>query len=81
MTQTVTRKARRSREPGLLTTESRKALLRLRKAYYDLIQPSNAIERHFVDWIAMLAWEVLRFLRIKAELLNCALLEALKILR
>jgi hypothetical protein len=81
MTQTVTRKARRSREPGLLTTESRKAFLRLRKAYYDLIQPSNAIERHFVDWIAMLAWEVLRFLRIKAELLNCALLEALKILR
>jgi hypothetical protein len=77
MTQTVTRKARRSREPGLLTTESRKAFLRLR----DLIQPSNAIERHFVDWIAMLAWEVLRFLRIKAELLNCALLEALKILR
>ncbi|MGC1561238.1 MAG: hypothetical protein WA820_15505 [Bradyrhizobium sp.] len=65
----------------MLTTESWKAFLRLRKAYYDQIQPSNAIERHFVDWIAMLAWEVLRFLRIKAELLNCALLEALKILR
>jgi hypothetical protein len=78
MTQASTRKARRSREPGLLTTESRKEFLRFRKAIYDEIQPSNAIERHFVDWIAMLAWEVLRFLRIKAELINCALLEALQ---
>jgi hypothetical protein len=78
MTQATTRKARRSREPGLLTTESRKEFLRFRKAYDDEIQPSNAIERHFVDWIAMLAWEVLRFLRIKAELINCALLEALQ---
>jgi hypothetical protein len=78
MTQTATRKVRRSREPGLLTTESRETFLRFRKAYYDEIQPRNAIERHFVDWIAMLAWEILRFVRIKAELINCALFEALK---
>jgi hypothetical protein len=78
MTQASTRKARRSREPGLLTTESRKEFLRFRKAIYDEIQPCNAIERHFVDWIVMLAWEVLRFLRIKAELINGALLEALQ---
>ena len=68
----------KQKEPGLLTTESQKEFLRFRKAYDDDIQPSNAIERHFVDWIVMLAWEVLRFIRIKAELINCALLEALK---
>jgi hypothetical protein len=78
MTQASTRTARRSREPGLLTTESRKEFLGFRKAIYDEIQPCNAIERRFVDWIVMLAWEVLRFLRIKAALINDALLEALE---
>jgi hypothetical protein len=68
----------KQKEPALLTTESRKDFLCLRKAYYDEIQPSNAIERHFVNWIVMLAWEVLRLLRIKAGLINGALLEALK---
>ena len=78
MTQAATRKARRLREPGLLTTESQEEFLRFRQTFYDRIQPCDAIERHFVDWIAMLAWEVLRFLRIKAELINGALLEALQ---
>jgi len=74
-------KTMKQKEPGLLTTESQKEFLRFRKAYDDDIQPSNAIERHFVDWIVMLAWEVLRFIRIKAELINGALLEALTNLR
>ena len=74
----ATRKARRSREPGLLTTESQEKFLRFRQAYYDEIQPSQPTECHYVDWIVMLAWEVQRFIRIKAELINCALLEALK---
>ena len=77
MTQAATRKARRLREPGLLTTESQEEFLRFRQTFYDRIQPCDAIERHFVDWIVMLAWEVLRFIRIKAELINGTLLEAL----
>lgn len=78
MTQTRTRKARRLREPGLLTTESRQEFLRFRQTFYDEIQPGGPIECHYVDWIVMQAWEVLRYLRIKAELINCALLEALE---
>jgi hypothetical protein len=70
---TMTQKA-----PALLTTESRKEFLRFRKGFYDEIQPSQPTECHYVDWIVMLAWEVLRLLRIKAGLINCALLEALK---
>jgi hypothetical protein len=38
----------------------------------------GAIEHHYVDWIATLTWEILRLRRIKAELINCALFEALK---
>jgi hypothetical protein len=67
-----------SREPGLLATESRKQFLRLRKGVYDQIQPRGAIEHHYADRIAILTWEVLTFHRIKAELINCALLEALE---
>ena len=78
MTQAATRKARRLREPGLLTTESQEEFLRFRQTFYDRIQPCDAIERHFVDWIVMLAWEVLRFIRIKAELINGTLLQALE---
>ena len=66
------------REPGLLTTESQEEFLRFRQTFYDRIQPCDAIERHFVDWIVMLAWEVLRFIRIKAELINGTLLQALE---
>ena len=78
MTQAATRKARRLREPGLLTTESQEEFLRFRQTFDDRIQPCDAIERHFVDWIVMLAWEVLRFIRIKAELINGTLLQALE---
>jgi len=78
LTQAATRKARRLREPGLLTTESQEEFLRFRQTFYDRIQPCDAIERHFVDWIVMLAWEVLRFIRIKAELINGTLLQALE---
>ena len=46
----ATRKARRSREPGLLTTESQEKFLRFRQAHYDEIQPSQPTECHYVDW-------------------------------
>jgi hypothetical protein len=78
MTQTSIQKARRLREPGLLATESRDDFLLFRKAFYDEIQPSGPTRCHYVDWIVMLAWEVRRLLRIKAELINGALFEALK---
>jgi hypothetical protein len=78
MTQTPMQRARPLRKPGLLTTESRDEFLRFRKAFYDEIQPSGPIETHYVDWIVTLAWEVRRYLRIKAELINGALFEALK---
>jgi hypothetical protein len=66
------------KEPALLTTESRKEFLSFRKGFYDEIQPSQPTECHYVDWIVMLAWEILRLLRTKAGLINGALLEALK---
>ena len=68
----------KQKEPALLTTESRKEFLSFRKGFYDEIQPSHPTECHYVDWIVMLAWEVLRLLRAKAGLINCALLQALK---
>jgi hypothetical protein len=77
MTQKAIRSARRSREPGLLVTESRKAFLRLRKEFYDEIEPSCATERLYVDWVASLTWEIQRWLRIKAELINSAMFDAL----
>jgi hypothetical protein len=78
MTQTSIQKARRLREPGLLATESRDEFLGFRQTFHDEIQPGGPIECHYVDWIVMSAWEVRRLLRIKAELINGALLEALK---
>jgi hypothetical protein len=78
MTQTAIRKTRLPRERGLLVTESRKEFLRLRKAFHDEIHPCGAVERHYVDWIAMLAWEISRLVRIKADLVNCACFDALK---
>jgi hypothetical protein len=45
---TASRKARRLREPGLLTTESQEKFLRFRQAYYDEIQPSQPTECHFL---------------------------------
>jgi hypothetical protein len=78
MTRTATRKAGRLQEPGLLTTESPDEFLRFRKDFYDEIQPSGPTECHYVDWIVMQAWEVLRYLRTKAGIINGALFEALK---
>jgi hypothetical protein len=69
--------ARRLREPGLLTTESRQHFLRLKKEFHDEIKPCCTTERLYVDWVANSTWEILRLHRIKAELINGALLEAL----
>jgi hypothetical protein len=78
MTKTAPRKAERLQEPGVLTTESREEFLRFRKAFYDELQPSGPTECHYVDWIVMQAWEVQRYLRTKAGMINGALFEALK---
>jgi hypothetical protein len=69
--------ARRLREPGLLATECREDFVRLRKEFRDEIESSCTTERTYVNWVAILTWEILRFHRIKAELINGALLEAL----
>ena len=76
MQQTAIRTDRRLREPGLLAGESRKQYLRLRKELYDEIKPSGAIECGYVDWIASLTWEIQRWLRIKADLIDGAALLA-----
>jgi hypothetical protein len=77
MTAKASRSARRLREPGLLATERREDFVRLRKEFRDEIEPSCTTERLYVDWVASLTWEIFRFHRIKAELINGALFDAL----
>jgi hypothetical protein len=69
--------ARRLREPGLLATESRQHFLRLKKEFHDEIEPSCTTESLYVDWVANLTWEIQRLHRIKAELINSAMFDAL----
>ena len=77
MTQTASQSVRRLREPGLLANESRQQFLDLRKEFHDEIEPCCATERFYVDWVAILTWEILRLHRIKAELINGAMFAAL----
>jgi hypothetical protein len=77
MTAKASQNTRRLREPGLLATECREDFVRLRKEFRDEIEPSGTTERLYVDWVASLTWEVLRLHRIKAELINGALFDAL----
>ena len=77
MTAKASQSARRLRQPGLLVTESREDFVRLSKEFHDEIGPSCTTERLYVDWVANLTWETLRLHRIKAELINGALFDAL----
>jgi hypothetical protein len=61
----------------VLITESVDEFVALRKALYDEIGPNGAIERGFVEDLAAVMWEIMRLLRIKAEILNGAFYEAL----
>ena len=69
--------ARRLREPGCWRLNAGQISLRLKKGFHDEIEPSCTTERHYVDWVANLTWEIQRLHRIKAELINGALFEAL----
>jgi hypothetical protein len=78
MTQTATRKARRSRAPCVLTTESQYEFARFRKAVFEDLQPSGPLEQYYVDAAVALMWEISRLRRIKVEILNSAFFEALQ---
>ena len=77
MTAKASQSARRLRQPGLLVTKSREEFVRLSKEFHDEIEPSCTTERLYVNSVANLTWEILRLHRIKAELINGALFDAL----
>src|SRR5689334_12783561 len=61
----------------VLITESVDEFVALRKALDDEIKPNGIIEQAWVDDLAAVMWEILRLLRIKAEILNSAFCKAL----
>jgi hypothetical protein len=62
----------------VLITESVDEFVALRKALYDEVGPNGAIEQGFAEDLAAVLWEIMRLLRIKAEILNGAVCEALQ---
>jgi hypothetical protein len=62
----------------VLITESVDEFIALRKQLYGEIQPNGIIEQAWVDDLAAVMWEIMRLLRIKAEIFNGAFYEALK---
>jgi hypothetical protein len=66
----------------VLITESVDEFVALRKQLDDEIGPNGIIEQAWVDDLAAVMWEILRLLRIKAEILNGVFRKALiKILK
>jgi hypothetical protein len=66
----------------VLITESVDEFVALRKQLYDEIRPDGIIEQGWVDDLACVMWEIMRLLRIRAEILNGAFFKALtKILK
>jgi hypothetical protein len=61
----------------VLITESVDEFVALSKRLYDEIQPNGIIEQGWVDDLAAVMWDIMRLLRIKAEILNGAFYEAL----
>jgi hypothetical protein len=61
----------------VLITESVDEFVALRTALYDEIKPNGAIEQGFVEDLAAVMWEIMRLLRIKAEILNGAFCKAM----
>jgi hypothetical protein len=61
----------------VLITESVEEFVALRKQLDDEIGPNGVIEQAWVDDLAAVMWEILRLLRIKAEILNGAFCKAL----
>jgi len=62
----------------VLITESVDEFVALRKQLYDEIRPDGIIEQGWVDDLAAVMWEIMRLLRIKAEILNGAVYMALQ---
>ena len=62
----------------VLITESVDEFVALRRQLYDEIRPNGIIERGWVDDLAAVIWEIMRLLRIKAEILNGAVYTALQ---
>jgi hypothetical protein len=62
----------------VLITESVDEFVALRERLYDKIRPDGIIEEGWVDDLACVMWEIMRLLRIRAEILNGAFCEALQ---
>jgi hypothetical protein len=78
MSQSVSQKPKPLRASAcLLITESRDEFEMCRKELCEEVQPKGVIERDYVDDIAYLTWDILRFRRWKADIINTALVDAL----
>jgi hypothetical protein len=62
----------------LLSTESAAEFEQLRKDFFDEIRPQGVIEREYVHDMVCLTWDVLRYRRGKAGVINAVLMEALE---
>src|SRR5947209_15575710 len=64
-------------DPLLLMTEVKGEFIALRTDLKRDVNPQNVIERMFVNDIAHIVWEIMRYRRLKAALLNSAYRTAL----
>jgi len=65
-------------KPPLLITESAEDFASLNAAFAQAIKPRDVVERMYVDDIAALSWEILRFRRCKVAIINAAFKGALE---
>lgn len=64
--------------PPLLMTESAEDFASLSAALAQAIKPRDVVEQMYVDEIAALSWEILRYRRCKAAIINAAFKGALE---
>jgi len=65
-------------QPTLLRTESKQEWSELVRELMEEIQPQSRIEREYVNDIAHLMWEIMRYRRFKATMINNGFRHALK---
>ena len=65
-------------KPPLLITESAEDFASLSAALAQTIKPRDVVEQMYVDEIAALSWEILRYRRCKAAIINAAFKGALE---
>jgi hypothetical protein len=63
----------------LLATESKEEFAKMRDEFFEDLQPEGAIERRYSEDVVSLTWEILRYRRAKAGIINAALLSALHV--